>query len=244
MRRTNLKPLGRLALAIVVAMMCVGGAMASPISGTFNMSGIVTATGSAIDYFTDQTGHTANLFTMSGGTDSFAGINGQEVVANIANETVNTAFPKADFITIAGITPTLQINEIFGGTSPNKTSAACNVPVAVNDTCTPDYLTGALGSPFTFVDNPPGGNLSSATWVVSGVTSDGLSNWDAIFTSQFPSSYQAVLSSFVANGSITNAYSATVFVTAIPEPGTLGFIMIGCGLIGLGMGLRRLRTAK
>ncbi len=230
-----------LAAGAVLFLGFVQSSFGGAIFGSFDMSGVVIATSSAIDFETDQTGNAPNLFTMSGGTGSFTGISGQQDIADIADEAVNTTFGPDTFITIAGITPTLEINEIYGGTSPNTTAATCAAPAT---TCTPNYLAGALGSPFTFTDF---GTNSTATWVVSGVTSDGLSTWEAIFTAQFTETYQQELATFISTGSLSNSYSATATVTVTPittpEPATWTFILLGSGLIGLAK-LRFRRPAK
>jgi hypothetical protein len=101
--------------------------MAAPLSGTFNMSGDMTSTGSTMDFSSDLSPFAPDSFTMSGGTGSFVGINGQEAIADIANEAVNTTFASAGFITISGLTPTLLIDELYGGTGSNT---GCSAPVA------------------------------------------------------------------------------------------------------------------
>jgi len=111
------------------------------------------------------------------------------------------------------------------------------------DTCTPSYLTPAYGSPFTFVDNPS--DTSSATFVVGGVTSDGLSTWDAVFTMQFNAPYRTVLADYGTDG-FTDTYSATANVavtplTATPEPDSI--VVLGTGLLALaGVARRRLSS--
>jgi hypothetical protein len=73
------------------------------------------------------------------------------------------------------------------------------------------------------------------TFEFSGVTADGLSDWTAIFTSQFNVPYQTVLSDFDDSGSFSNSYSAIVDVTQIPpvvtpEPPTWLLLSTALGL--------------
>lgn len=200
---------------------------ATPISGTFDMSGIVTVTTTQMTFNSDVAPNLADMFTLSSGTDSFAGKDGQQGVndLNIATEPVGSTFAEQPFIIVPGL-PSLDINFIYAGTGG---SADCTATPAVGQTCTPP---NPGGSPFTFTnDNPPTAIQSSAQWVFSGVTSDGLSTWTANFTSQFNTPYQTVLAAFEPGnaGFVSNSYSATatVVVSPIPEPGPLALTAFG-----------------
>jgi len=72
------------------------------------------------------------------------------------------------------------------------------------------------------------------------VTSDGLSDWQATFTSQFTVPYQTLLALLASTDSLSATYTATVTVTArnvdptptpVPEPTSL--VLVGGGLIAL-----------
>jgi PEP-CTERM motif len=210
-------------------------AQASPIFGTFNMTGTVTVTLTTISWTSDQgPGFAPDMFTLSAAAGSFVGENGQNGIANLNNgtEPVDTGFPPQLFITfdvLPGL-PNLLINFVYSG---DGGSADCGLPPAVGQTCTP-LVPG--GSPFTFKnDNPPSNIQSSAQWVFSGITSDGLSNWVGDFTSQFGTSFQNVLAAFAPGGPqfVTNSFSATITVTPIPEPESASMMGIGLGLVGL-----------
>jgi hypothetical protein len=218
-----------------------GAAMAAPISGTFQMNGIVTASPTAFTW-AGVGGSPADVFTLSLGTGSFTTENGTNTIHNLNNTTepVNVPFPPQDFIdfTVAPGLPSLLINFIPMG---NGGAAGCALPPAGTtppQTCTPP-IPG--GSPVTFQNNNVAGAVtgSSATWTFSGITSDGLSTWNGIFTSQFVGqSYQQVLTTFTTVGSVTASYSANVTVTPnVPEPATL--LLVGLGACLTFVGSRR-----
>jgi len=219
---------------------------AAAIFGTFDMSGSLTVTPTTITWTSDLLpGLTPNRFTLTAGTGSFAVENGQDTInnLNIAAQPVGSTFPPTQFIsfTVVPGLPTLDINMIYPGTS-NATN--CTAPPAVGQTCTPSNVGG---SPFTFTNTPPPTNIQSAAqFVFSGVTSDGLSSWFGVFTSQFNVPYQTVLAAFSPGGAgfVTNSYSATITVTpnpAVPEPGPMVLLASGVGLLLISLGLRKRR---
>ncbi len=209
----------------LASLLCASIAMASPLTGTFQMNGVVTATSTAFTW-TGVNGTTPNMFTLSLGTGTFAGEDGQNNIQdlNSTTEPVGTTFPPQDFIdfSVTPGLPSLWIDFIPMG---NGGAAGCSQPATGTvppQTCTPP-IPG--GSPITFQNNNENGTVtgSSATWTSSGVTSDGSSHWTGIFTSQFVGqSYQDVLHTFATTGSVTAAYSANVAVGPnVPEPATV-----------------------
>jgi hypothetical protein len=136
----------------------------------------------------------------------------------------------------------LDINLVFHGIDG---SAGCSAsPAMVGQVCTPPVPVGA--SPINFQNNPgrPGIPSSVASFSFSGVTADGLDTWTAIFSSQFTVPFQTVLGTLASTGSVTNTYSATVFVEPFvaPEPPASALLGLGLGLVGLAAVLRRRRT--
>jgi hypothetical protein len=216
---------------------------ASAISGTFNMSGTLTATATTLTWQSDMAGFAADMFTTTGGAGSFVGENGQNTVdnLNIAVEPVGTTFANTPFIVfdvVPGL-PVLDINFISPGAGG---SAGCTAAPAVPQTCTPTNLGG---SPFTF-SNLQGkmGIDTTASFVFSGVTSDGLSSWQAIFTSAFNTPFQTVLAAFApgGSGSVTNTFAGTVTVTplvTVPESSPGLMLASGLGLLLLSLTLKK-----
>jgi hypothetical protein len=228
---------------LLLAALGVSAALAAPISGTFQMNGIVTATPTTFTW-AGVGGSPADVFSLSLGTGNFSTEDGTNTIHNLNNTTepVGMPFPPTDFIdfTVTPGLPSLFIDFIPMG---NGGTAGCAQPATGStppQTCTPP-ITG--GSPITFQNNNVNGVVtgSSATWTFSGITSDGLSTWNGIFTSQFVGqSFQQVLATFASVGSVTASYSANVTVSPIPEPTTL--VIAGVGIFLTVLRCRR-RTA-
>jgi hypothetical protein len=212
---------------------------AAPISGTFNMSGIVTVTANTITWQSDLIPNAADMFTLTAGAGSFATENGQNTVDNLntpPDVVDTTGFPPTPFISfnVTPGLPVLDINFIFLGIGG---AAGCSQAPAVPQTCTPP---NPGGSPFTFTNEPA--NQSTAQFVFSGVTSDGLSNWRGVFTAGFNQPFQNVLAAFAAGGSgvVSNTFAGTVTVTSIPEPAPGFMLASGLILVLLSLGTRHL----
>jgi len=239
------------AMALAGLLQCASAGPINPLTSSFNMSGTITVTPSTITWNSDLSpGFAADMFSLTAAAGSIVGANGQNAIANlnIAAQPIGTAFAPIPFITFtqSPSLPVLDLTFIFKGSG---STAGCTDPAdTVGETCT--LPNAPFGSPFTFTDDPPpgsgnGAQTSDAKFIFTGVTSDGLDNWTAIFTSQFGAPYQTVLAAFAPGGSqtISNSYSATVFftpTTTVPEPGTLVLIGLGLCLVG---GVKKFRKA-
>jgi hypothetical protein len=221
------------------ALFCGGTVHATALSGTFNMSGIFAITTTSVSFSSSVSPFASGEFTLSGGTGSFVGLDGTNDVNSISGAVnpVGTAFAPTVFISFPSTTdPTLDLDFIAAGGDP---STACSAAPASGQICTPAAVSGQILNMLNLQNNASGG--SSASWVVLGVTSDGLSSWSADFTAQFTVPYQTVLADIASTGQVSDSYSASVTVTQnvspTPEPGTL--ILFGSGLLGLVGVLRR-----
>jgi PEP-CTERM motif len=231
-------------------LMCATLPAAQVFTGSFDIAGTITvanggAAGCPVSAQCISWTDTANpavpnkadisAIGLTGDFASIPGFAGNDA-ANIFNLTnppnvVDAAgFPPQTFLSFnnGGVTTSLLINFIFAGIFP---PAGCP-SAAVGATCT------VPGSLFNFVNNPggPTGSQATATWALSGVTSEGV-QWTGNFTSQFNVPTPTVLNNLATNGFVTNTYSATITLTPIPEAGTMA--LFGIGLVGLSMKLRR-----
>jgi hypothetical protein len=243
---------GSLLCVALLAVACCANLSASAIFGTFNIAGTLFVTQNTITWVNNDTGSTADKATVGpGATGSFAGVLNTGAIITIKDlnratePTTNpdTTFTPQLYVSFDGTTlPMLNINEIFHGFEGVAGCAAS--PPAVMQACTPD-VPGAP-SPFNFVNNPPPapfGPQATATFVFTGLTADGLSRWQANFTSQFTVPFQTVLAGFGPTSTVSNTYSGSFTVTALPPPGTpeppaSALMGLGLGLLGLGAGLR------
>jgi hypothetical protein len=100
---------------------------------------------------------------------------------------------------------------------------------ATGQQCTPNNLSASGVSPFNFVNYPPSPGQATATFAFAGT--EGTSNWTGNFTSQFTVPYQTVLGDLATHGSESNTFSASLDVTAIPEPNMLPALGLGLAML-------------
>ncbi len=225
------------------ALLCTSTLSASPIFGSFNFAASITVVDSTnIDWSllvqNDQKG-----VVVPSGSGSFAAVPtgttiGVMDLTNPPNIVDGGGFPPQTFITFPAVfgLPNLDIDFI----APGPVSAGNNCgasPAASGQTCT------LPGSPFFFINTSTHGVLgSTASFSFSGVTSDGLSNWTGVFTSNFGVPWQTVLAELAAPPhSVTNSFSATVTVTPVPEPNT---VLLVLGAFGVLVGCWRKRRIE
>jgi hypothetical protein len=222
---------------------------AAALSGAFNFDGSITVTQNTITWQSDSAVPDQATIGATGLTGSFVGLGGTTITIhdlNRAIEPVNSLFavePEISFNAAPGL-GVLDIDFIALGPFP---STDCHNPTpAPGQVCTLSSADVPGGSPFGFTNTASDGvhvDGSTAQFTFRGVTADGLSTWNGVFTAQFLESYQNVLATFFGPaGAVTNSYSAAVQVNvATPEPDTT--IMLGMGLLAVSLGVRRFRKA-
>jgi len=227
---------------------------ASPLFGSFTISGQITVTQDAgtglghIMWKSDVSPFTLDNFTLSASNLNNPGPNnenGQNGIADLNNaaQPVGVGFadlPFISFLVNPGVIPNLDLNFINVGPYlgvPGNCSGLGN-PASAGQFCT------LPGSPFGFVNS--GSNTSSASFTFQGDTAEpgdaDLSHWIGQFSTNFNTSFQTVLAPFLVPGgaaSVTNTFAGTVTITVTPAPEPASLIMIGTGLIGLATLLRR-----
>lgn len=231
-------------------------ARAIPVDGTLNivgdlrLGGVVTPSG--LDLFVDflppvagamgsflvtsglaQTGDFLPLAFTTGAIRDFAATPGPAALAA--------------FLTFA---PAPDIRFDLTRIEPGAGGAlACFVAPAPGQTCAPP------GSALTFVNLAVPTVIGSvAAFTVGGnavrLGTGEMTPFVGAFTTQFPDrSYQSVLASLIAGGTVTAAYSATFTVSSslpatsiAPEPSTLSLVVLAGGVAAAGGAVRRRRS--
>jgi hypothetical protein len=221
---------------------------AAAIFGAFNFNGSVTVTQNTITWKSD--GGVTDKATMgsTGLTGSFALLGGTTLTIldlNRATEPVGVTFAAQPFMSFdaAPSLGGLNVNFIALGSFP---STQCHNPTpAPGQVCTLSSADVPGGSPFMFTNTASDGTHvdgSTAQFTMRGITSDGLSQWNGVWTAQFLESYQDVFATFFGpTGAVTNSYSAAAQVNVVPEPDST--ILLGVGLMAISFGVRKFRRA-
>jgi hypothetical protein len=196
--------------------------------------GGVVVTGTTIDWTQPVgggtgcivTGQNTNLTTSAGTVG--AGVTGTIMDLNAATAT----FPVTDFMTFS------NVHFDLSSLGPGPANTACTATFNPNAPACAVFA----GSPFILQSTSTGTSVSLSATGVARDGSSTTSNWIGAYTTQIagltPAQIQA---SILAGGSQTSTYSGDFVVTVVPEPATIGSMIIG-GLFLAGASLRRKRA--
>lgn len=216
---------------------------ASQIQGSFSIGGSIVVSETMISWLDDVNVSDKYVVGPPSPTNTWAtmplGSEGDEQTLDLTSQPVGGTFPAFTFpnwMDFPGPGPqstiTITLEYIFAGT---QGTAECGLAAAPNQTCTP--LAGNLKpGPFN-LSNSASGTTSSATFTFEGIAHDNSGTFSdskiiGQYSADFTTPYQSVLTQLAAHGSVTNTYAATWVTVAgpVPEPSTLSFLGIGCGL--------------
>jgi len=248
---------------------------ASPIYGTFNISGFADVVFSATNInFLCNTGALAtlaapcasapagagNFFVTSASSDMAAYANQSGYVKDLGQSVTpyNEPVLLANFVTFSSTavnpvaSPDVALDLRFINLGAGG-QVQCGAVAAAGQTCTPAYasLVSAANpaglSPYNFMNLTA--TSSSVSFGVAGdlrrISTDEVTSFIGVFTSNFTVPYQTVLAQILRAGS-ANSYSATFASVPIgnpggnpvPEPGSGLLLAAGAVLIGIGVARR------
>lgn len=211
------------------------------ITGVLNFTGTAQVSEGAVDFVGNTFNINSPASSQQGGFMALAGTTG--TIQNLVNPPDAVGpLNVPDFITFAA-DPTISITLTYllpGIDSP----ADCFIPAAAGEVCTPNV---PAESPFNLQDTSA--TSSSASVVFWGTEVDSSTGDTAsvvgTFTQPFSSqSYQDLLTTVFAGGTVTTAFSGQLTVTAIPEPSAfMLFAPAFCLFLGISLVRRNRRTA-
>jgi len=225
---------------------------AAPITGIVNLVASAGVSATLIDFRTDTAtgcGNVANpgvpgCFQVAfPSTGNFSSIPVSYFLSNsIKDLPIGQILPLLSFMEFQnGIT--FDLTKINAGGATACTAANSGLP---NTTCTPFLGAGVL-SPF-ILTNDSSATSSTVSFSVEvlgyqGVSSTGTTPYLGIFSTQTAGQNIAQnLAIIGGGGTIVNAYSANF--SPVPEPGTLGTLGLGLGMLVFGAYRRSSRSAR
>lgn len=233
MQKTSLFSRLYFPVSLGIALVVSGGTtQAAPISGTFDITGSVTVSGTSLDF--GSNGAPDGLFSVTGGTGYFSGYSAG---LNNAGDLRDLAVPPgavnvSHFLELLlGLRSGFFIDMTFlapGG------GPACPPGAPVGSSCT------VAGSPLLITRSGTNPNNTTVTLSFSGNAVNGADSGFAtgLFTAQrVGQSPEDLLAIINAGGTVTTSFSGSIAVGAVPEPAAIS--LCGLGLIGIGAWRRR-----
>jgi hypothetical protein len=197
---------------------------------TVNTGGVFFSNGAGVSHLIDAGGPDTGGFTgLTGGT-----------IQDLTGAPITGPVNFSHFLTfnVPGGAVFFDLQNIAPGLGNN---AACGSNT-VGNVCTPS------GSPFTLIQratNQVEIDLSLSGVAYTGIVTTGSNPTTGLLTTQnlIPGTITDVLAAVSSPNGITNSYSATFSAapSGVPEPGTLGMIFTGLGMLGTSLFRRNRR---
>jgi hypothetical protein len=196
---------------------------AVPVTGELLFGGSVTLSTTGVDFLSPAGGGTGAFSVLAGSTGTFASLIGTVGAVKDVPLPGSNAIPS---LLIFSAAPSLHFDSttLFPGVF---SAASCFAAAAAGQTCTPS------GSGLNLFNVQLPGHLGSGL-LISGAGNffDGSDStpYFGTVSAQFNQSYQSVLATLSAGGSVTTSYSATL--SPVPEPASYALMLIGLAAIG------------
>jgi len=240
---------------LLLAVLATGTfASATPVSGSLNIAGTAVVSLLGIDFVPPADAGVGEIAVLPGGnTGDFAflnaGFNTGLLVDRDPSQVIGAPLNVPNWLTVPNFAFTLEF--IRPG---SFTSTACFDPPANQQNCTPPPFdpdgpgpSPTLLSPYNLTNAIDAtGNVSAkGSFFVSGTVVNLLNPSDTgTFEGEFTTTllnvtYQDLLNTVLAGGTITAPFSATFTVTQIPEPSSIALALGGMALLGAGLLRRR-----
>lgn len=230
---------------------------ADPVTGTLDITGGLSLTGTTVDFLPTGGGTGTILADAFSNTGTFAVLNSGNPAAEQSGTIydINLATAPSGAIFITGFSSDPDIELELNAISPGIFgTSSCGAAPAAGQTCSP-----AL-SPLDLVNLPAGTGFDTlVSFGFSGTavnTSTGeTSPFTGTLSTQFAGPYQQLLFDLATSTPESSTFSATITVdggdggtgggtTTAPEPGSFLLLLVGLGAIGLLAPLRKFRNLQ
>jgi hypothetical protein len=226
-----------LAAVFAIAMIAFSPNASASVVGQLDITnctgGGVTVTATTIDWL-PAGGGSGCIMTGSPTSVSFSGGTlSPGTTGTILDLTAPTTFPVVNFMTFTGAT---GLHFDLSSLGPGPTNTVCSALFDPNQPA----CAAVAGSPFILAPTATGTSVTLSARGTAGDSSSVTSTWIGAFTTQIsgvtPAQIQA---NILRGGAETSTYSGDFRVQVVPEPATLGTMLLGGLLVAAGYIRRR-----